>query len=71
VDLPGGCPRRHHIALSPGPLPFSPAIFPQVGTDTANLQIVNAIIETAFNDRKPLYGSRWDIKQISHMLRVA
>jgi len=37
-------------------------LLPRKGTDTANLQIVNSI-ETAFNDRKSLYGSSWDIKR--------
>jgi len=42
--------------------PSHHAFLPRKGTDTANLQIINAI-ETAFNDRKSLYGSSWDIKR--------
>ena len=42
--------------------PSHHAFLPTKGTDTANLQIINAI-ETAFNDRKSLYGSSWDIKR--------
>ena len=48
----------HHKFLSPS----RHAFLPQKGTDTANLQIINAI-ETAFNDRKSLNGSSWDIKR--------
>ena len=48
---------RHQV-LSPS----HHAFLPRKGTDTANLQIINAI-ETAFNDRKSLYGSSWDIKR--------
>ena len=48
---------RHQV-LSPSHHVF----LPRKGTDTANLQIINAI-ETAFNDRKSLYGSSWDIKR--------
>ena len=48
---------RHQV-LSPS----HHAFLPTKDTDTANLQIINAI-ETAFNDRKSLYGSSWDIKR--------
>eukprot|EP01042_Synura_sphagnicola_P007368 gene7368-biopygen7744 len=44
------------------PSPLHHAFLPQKRTDTATLQIINAI-ETAFNDRKFLYVSSWDIKR--------
>ena len=54
----------HHKVLSPS----HHAFLPRKGTDTANLQIINAI-EAAFNDRKSLYGSSWDIKRAFDSVR--
>ena len=38
------------------------AYLPHRGTDSANLQVVNTL-ETAFAERRSLYGSSWDIRK--------
>ena len=40
--------------------PTQHAYLPHKGTDSANLQVINTL-ETAFEERRALYGSSWDI----------
>ena len=38
------------------------AFLPQRGTDSANIQVINTL-ETAFEEKRTLYGSSWDIRK--------
>eukprot|EP01042_Synura_sphagnicola_P036311 gene36311-biopygen1767 len=38
------------------------AYLPQRGTDSANIQVINTL-ETAFEEKRTLYGSSWDIRK--------